>query len=496
MDDPGPPSRKGAVSSAHTFVAVDLGASSGRVVVGRVGPRQLTVASRHRFPNGPVRLPDGLYWDMTGIFRSVIYGLSLAERDEPVSIGVDSWGVDYGLLDEHGGLLGLVRHHRDPRNNDAASDVVRRFGSERLYSANGLQFLPFNTIFQLAAAQGTPQLTHASSLLLVPDLMAYWLTGSMGAEVTNASTTGLLDVGTRQWSPWLSSVAGVDPSLLPPLREPGTPIGSLLPPIATATGHAEAFVTAVASHDTASAVTAIPATSSDFAYISCGTWSLVGVELPDPIRTEEAREANFTNELGVDATTRFLRNVMGMWLVQECVRAWGLDESQMPDLVRAAGAEPALASLVDAGDPVFLAPGDMPARIGRYCAETNQPVPCAPASVLRCVFDSLALAHRAGVLTAMRLSGRDVRAVHIVGGGARNALLCQLTADALGLPVLAGPVEATAIGNVLVQARSHDVVGDLGRLRGLVAESQEVRRYDPEGNTDAWHAAARRIGLD
>ncbi|WP_236543178.1 rhamnulokinase [Spiractinospora alimapuensis] len=484
------------MSSTHSFAAVDLGASSGRVVVGEVGTRTLTMTQRHRFPNGPVRLPDGLFWDLTGLYRSVLHGLSRARQDGPVSIGVDAWGADYGLLDARGGLLGLVHHHRDPRTEEVASEVVRRVGADELYGVNGTQFLPFNTIFQLAAAHGTPQLRNADSLLLVPDLVAYWLTGSVGAEITNASTTGLLDVAERRWSPWLADVAAVEPELLAPLREPGTTIGPLLPEVSAETGLWETSVTSVASHDTASAVAAVPALSPDFAYISCGTWSLVGVELPSPLRTEDARAANFTNELGLDATTRFLRNVMGMWLVQECARHWDLDESEIPTLVRAAAAEPPRVSLIDAGDPGFLTPGEMPARIARFCAETDQPVPTSRAAVTRCVLDSLALAHRVGVLTAMRLTDRDVRTVHIVGGGARNTLLCQLTADALGLPVLAGPAEATAIGNVLVQARASGVLGDLPSLRRLVATTQEVRRFEPRGTTTPWVDAARRLGLE
>lgn len=484
------------MSATHSFAAVDLGASSGRVVVGRVGRGELSLSEAHRFPNGPVRLPDGLYWDVLGLFREILRGLSLAADARPASIGIDSWAVDYGLLDERGALLGLAHHHRDSRTDQAAPAVVERIGAAELYAANGLQYLPFNTIFQLAAARGTAALMAARTLLLVPDLLGYWLTGAAGAEVTNASTTGLLDAATHEWNAGLAEAVGVDPAILPELRNPGSTLGPLLPEVAAETGMDAVAVTAVASHDTASAVVGVPATTPGFAYISCGTWSLAGLELPRPVRTEEARAANFTNELGLDGTTRFLRNVMGMWLVQESLRTWGLDNSALPELVEGAAAAKPFASLVDPNDPRFMPPGDMPARIERYCAETGQPVPADRAALLRCVFDSLALAHRAAIGTAARLSGRDVDVVHMVGGGSRNQLLCQLTADALGTPVLAGPVEATAIGNVLVQARAAGLMGELAEMRQLTAQTHELRRYEPDGNESEWRAAARRVGLE
>ncbi|MFI7673714.1 rhamnulokinase family protein [Actinophytocola sp. NPDC049390] len=439
--------------------AADLGAASGRVIVGAVGPDTLELRECHRFPNRPVRIAGTLHWDILALYQGVLDGLRAAG---PVDgIGIDSWAVDYGLLDADGALLGNPVHYRDERTAHAR-DNLERLGAAELYATTGLQFLPFNTIHQLAAE---PRLHLAHRLLLIPDLLAYWLTGEIGAEVTNASTTQLLDVRTRTWATALIEKVA-DPALLPPLREPGTVVGR----------HDGTPVIAVGSHDTASAVAGVPAEDTRFAYISCGTWSLVGVELDAPVLTEAGRAANFTNELGIDGTVRYLRNVMGLWLLQECVREW---DANTADLLEAAARRPRRA-VIDPDDPVFLPPGDMPGRIVAACERAGQPVPEDRPAIVRCVVDSLADAHRRAVQDAQSLSGKEIDVVHIVGGGARNALLCQLTADACGLPVVAGPVEATAIGNVLVQARALGALdGDLNRLRALVRATQPVTRYQP-----------------
>ncbi|MEV6376287.1 rhamnulokinase [Micromonospora musae] len=469
--------------------AVDLGASSGRVMVGRVGPDVLDLTEVHRFANEPVRLAGTLHWDILALARGVLDGLRAAG---PVtSVGVDSWAVDYGLLDASGALLGNPVHYRDARTDGVAERLATRLGRERLYATTGLQQLPFNTIYQLAAARGTPQLDVARWLLLIPDLVAYWLTGEVGAEVTNASTTQLYDVRRRAWATDLMVDAGIRPELFPPLREAGSRIAPVLPALGLP---GEPEVVAVGSHDTASAVVGVPASGENFAYISCGTWSLVGVELDAPVLTEASRRANFTNESGVDGSIRYLRNVMGLWLLQESMRAWGT--ADLPELLRRAADEPAFRSVVDPDDPAFLPPGDMPARLAQACRRAGEPVPTTPAGTVRCILDSLALAHRRAVRQAQQLSGRQVETVHVVGGGARNALLCQLTADACGLPVLAGPVEATAFGNVLVQARTAGAVeGDLAALRALLRETQPVVRYEPRGAQAAWRAAEERLGV-
>ncbi|MEV6009738.1 rhamnulokinase family protein [Streptomyces sp. NPDC051976] len=482
------------------FAAVDLGATSGRVIVGRVGRGEMELREVNRFGNGPVRLPSGLHWDLPALVRGVMEGLRAAGRAGGVaSVGIDSWAVDYGLLDADGALLGLPYHYRDARTAGVAERVRDEIGARELYALNGLQHLPFNTVFQLAAARGSAQLAAARTLLLMPDLLGHRLTGEIGAEVTNASTTGLLDARTGAWSRELAGRIGLDPGLLPPLREPGSRVGTLLPRIAAATGLAPGTpVTAVASHDTASAVAAVPATAPGAAYISCGTWSLAGLELDAPVLGEASRAANFTNERGVDGTVRYLRNIMGMWLLEECRRAWAA-QGQPTELAalldEAADAEP-FAALVDAEAPEFLAPADMPAAIRAFCVRTGQRPPADRGAVVRCVLESLALAHRRVLRRAAELADRDVTHIHLVGGGSRNALLCRFTAEATGLPVIAGPAEATALGNILVQARAHGLVGDLPAMRRLVAATQRLRRYEPGGGTARWAAAADRLPRD
>jgi rhamnulokinase len=466
-------------------VAVDLGASSGRVVVGRVGPSRLELEEVHRFPNEPVALPDGLHWDILRLYRELLGGLRAAAggADPVVSVGVDGWGVDYGLLDETGALLGNPYHYRDGRTDGVADKVHARWPFEELYARTGIQLLPFNTVYQLAAATGTAQLEAARTLLLLPDLLGYWLTGRAGAEATNASTTALLDVRTGDWSPEALAAAGIGRNLFPGLRRPGDSLGPLRAEVAAETGlPGSVVVTAVGSHDTASAVVGVPAEGDRFAYISCGTWGLVGIELDAPVLTGESRAANFTNEGGVDGRVRYLRNVMGLWLLQESLRAWERagQPADLPALLEAAAARPPGGPLVDPDAPAFLPPGDMPSRVRAACRRAGQPVPATQPELVRCILDSLAAAFARAVADAARLSGRQVEVVHLVGGGARNRLLCQLTADACGLPVLAGPVEATALGNVLVQARaSGRLGGDLEALRALVRQTQEVHRYRP-----------------
>lgn len=488
-------------TGAATVAAVDLGASSGRVMLGRVEPDRLDLIEVNRFPNVPVRIAGTLHWDILALYRGILDGLRAAGRDAGrlTSVGIDSWAVDYGLVDASGALLGNPVHYRDGRTDGAMDKVLANVPAEDVYQITGLQFLPFNTLYQLAASARSPQLAAARSLLLVPDLLSYWLTGVAGTEVTNASTTQLLDVHSRTWSDRLLAAAGVSADLFPPMRQPGDAAGELLPDVLDDTGLVGPVpVTAVGSHDTASAVVGIPAAGERFAYVSCGTWSLVGVELDTPVLTEESRRANFSNEGGVDGTFRYLRNVLGLWLLQESIRSWkaaGLP-TDLAALLHDAADVPAFSAVVDASDPAFLPPGDMPARIAAACRRTGQTPPQSQAETVRCVLDSLALAHRVAVHDAARLSGRDVDAVHIVGGGAGNALLCQLTADACGRPVVAGPVEAAALGNVLVQARAAGVVpGDLSTLRALLRRTQDLRTYEPRGDEAAWRSAAARIGV-
>ncbi|MFI8890602.1 rhamnulokinase family protein [Streptomyces paradoxus] len=482
-------------AAVKSYAAVDLGASSGRVMVGRVGPDSLELAEAHRFPNRPVRVPEGLRWDVLGLYAGVLDGLRAAGAhcDGGLdSVGIDSWAVDYGLLDADGALLGNPVHYRDPRTEGVAEKVWATVPAEELYAATGLQYAPFNTLYQLTAARSTAQLAQARRLLLMPDLLTYWLTGEQGTELTNASTTQLIDPRTRDWAYDVASRLGIDLGLFAPLRHPGDPAGLLREAVLEETGLSGPVpVTAVGSHDTASAVAAVPASGERFAYICTGTWSLAGLELDAPVLTEESRAANFTNELGLDGTVRYLRNIMGLWLLQECVRSWG--DPDLGALLLEASKAPALRSVVDAGDASFLAPGRMPERIAEACRVSGQSVPESPAEVTRCILDSLALAHRKAVQDAQRLAGHAVDVVHVVGGGTRNALLCQLTADACGLPVVAGPTEAAALGNVLVQARAHGLVGDLPGMRRLLVNTQPLTRYEPRGGTERWRAAQSRL---
>ncbi len=458
-------------------------------MVGRVGPRTLELQEAYRFANDPVALPDGLHWDVLRLHHEIIEGLRRAARLAPStrSVGVDGWGVDYGLLDRAGRLLGNPYHYRDGRTARGVESVHAVVPQERLYARTGTQFMPINTVYQLAAAVGTAELEAAQTLLLVPDLIGYWLAGGMHAEATNASTTGLFDPVAGSWAVDIVSSLDLPATILPRLVHPGESLGPIRPAVIADAGLSrDAVLTAVGSHDTASAVVGVPAENERFAYISCGTWSLVGVELEAPILSEASQQANFTNELGVDGRTRYLRNVLGLWLLQESVRVWEHqgEKVELASLLAAAASQPRGGSVVDVDDPRFLPPGDIPDRIGAYCRETDQPVPASRPAMVRCILDSLARAFARAIDDAGRLSGLDIAAIHIVGGGCRNELLCQLTADVCGMPVTAGPVEATALGNVLVQARAQGLIGgDLAALRSVVRATQPLRRYEPAAKT-------------
>lgn len=477
------------MSGAGAVAAVDLGATSGRVIVGHLDEAAGTLELDHvaRFPNGPVRLASGLHWDFTGLYRDLARGLADAFRREPAvaSIGVDSWAVDYGLL-RGDRLIGEPFHYRDARNDAAVDAVHARVPFAELYRRNGLQFLRFTTVYQLAADQGSGWLDLADSLLLIPDLIGFQLTGTKVAERTNASTTGLVSVASGEWDDDLIERLGFAPSVFAPLVAPGDRLGGLRADVAADLGApARVEVVAVGSHDTASAVVAVPMRAESAAYISCGTWGLVGVELEHPVTTDAAREANFTNEGGVDGRVRFLHNVMGLWLLSESVRWWERDGDaiDLTELLAAAASVTAPVTVFDANDPRFLAPGDLPGRIAEWCREHGEPAPQTRAEFARSIVESLAEAFAQTVRSASVLSGVDVETIHVVGGGALNELLCRRTADRSGLPVLAGPVEATAIGNVLVQARAQGFVhGDLESLRALVARAFAPVRYEPRGH--------------
>ena len=468
--------------STVAVAAVDLGATSGRVMIGHVSPDMLEATAVARFPNDPVQTSDGLHWNILGLYGAAVNGLREAFRAEPAirSIGVDSWAVDYGLLRD-GRLLGNPYHYRDPRTERGVEAVHERMPHAELFARNGLQFLPFNTLYQFAA-EPADLLAFADSALLIPDLFGFWLTGQARAEETNASTTGLLHAG-GGWDEELIAALGLPRGILPPLIAPGARLGALRPEVAGSIGaHPDVAVTAVGSHDTASAVLAVPMRPDAAAYISCGTWGLVGVEVGHPVLTAEALAANFTNEGGVDGRIRLLHNIMGLWVLSEAVRTWERagHPIDLPTLLDSAEEVTGPIPVFDVNDPRFLAPGDMPSRIDAWCAEHDIAPPRTRAEYARSIVESLAQAFADAAREAGRIGGVDVRTIHIVGGGSLNELLCQRTADRAGLPVLAGPVEATALGNVLIQARALGAVtGSLEALRDLVARTHAPRRFEP-----------------
>ncbi len=470
--------------NAAWVAAIDLGATSGRVMLGNLGPDQLSVEAVHRFPNDPVRIPDGLHWNILELYRNILVGLRKAVGAQPdlAGIGICSWAVDYGLVSGDR-LINNPFHYRDERTARGVELVHKIADHATLYATNGLQFLPFNSIYQLAVDQEAGVINDTTRMLMLPDLLGFWLTGEQVVERTNASTTGLLDLGTGTWNGTLIDKLSLPRSLFPFLIDPGTRIGGLRDEVAAEVGATAALdVIAVGSHDTASAVVGVPMTEPGAAYVSSGTWSLVGVELDRPVLTEDSREANFTNEGGVDGKIRYLRNVMGMWLLSESIRSWEREGQsvELTTLLAQATAVRTPVPIFDANHPSLLPPGDMPKRIAALCAEADAAALDSPAVFARSILESLAEAYATAITDAERLSGQKINTVHIVGGGSQNTLLCQLTADRTGRRVLAGPVEATAIGNVLIQGRAAGLVqGELSELRALIARAFPPVEYQP-----------------
>ncbi|HJU00789.1 MAG TPA: rhamnulokinase family protein [Actinomycetes bacterium] len=477
-----------------SYAAIDLGAASGRVVVGHVDEHRVALEEVHRFPNVAVTTPDGVLWDVLSLWRGVLDGLAKVDPDRELrGVGVDGWGVDYGLLDGEGRLLANPHSYRDPRTRDLVEQALGVIPADELYRLTGVQPQPINTLYQLLAERGLARLEAARTLLFIPDLIAYWLTGEPMVEATVASTSQLYDTGTGDWAWPVIERYRLPGHIFTPVVEPGAARGALLTQVAEATGvPARVGVTAVASHDTASAVAAVPAENDGFAYVSSGTWSLVGVETAGPVRTQAARAAGLTNELGVASTNRLLKNTTGLWLLQECRRVWSQqgDHRDYGELAAAAAAAPAFGPLVDPDDESFAGAADMPSSIRSFCARTGQRPPSDHGAMVRCILESLACACRLVLDQIEAVADRKIEVVHVVGGGARNRLLCQLTADAAGRPVLAGPVEATSLGNILVQAFGSDM--SLTELRELVRRSIGPRRYAPR-DPEAWSDALDRF---
>lgn len=478
--------------SSRRHIAIDLGASSGRVMEVVIGDGELSVRELHRFANAPVTARHAgavtLCWPMERLWESILEGLRTAAAGGEVdSIGIDSWAVDYALLDDDGELVRPIAAYRDSRTKQPFSRLRAELGDKAIYAATGIAFQPFNTLYQLAADAEDPirPLERAARMLMLPDYIAYRLTGAMACERTNASSTQLLDAQTREWNREFLRAAGAPERILPELVDAGDrePLGTLLVDIADETGlSASTPVFAAATHDTASAVVAAPIDPAHDLYVSSGTWSLVGLELPQAVIGDAAREANMTNELGAFGAVRFLKNVAGLWLVQQCEAAFAAEgrARSWDELAALAHAAEPLRSVVDPNDPAFFEPGDMPARIRASCVARGEPVPECDAQLLRCALDSIALATAQAARQAATLARREVRRMAIVGGGSANDLLNQLIADAAGLPVEAGPAECTAIGNALMQHAAIEGVTRASELRAIVRASAAIRRFDPD----------------
>ncbi|HZU26994.1 MAG TPA: rhamnulokinase family protein [Bryobacteraceae bacterium] len=459
----------------RAFVAIDLGATSGRVMLCRLADSRLTLREAHRFPNQPVFYNGGLHWNMPGIWQEIRRGLD--SIDTPVdSIGVDSWGVDYALLGEGGALLENPFHYRDARTDGVMEEVCARIGADRLYDITGVQLMPINTLYQLCAAQRRmPRvLAAAEHLVTIPDLVNFWLTGTIGCEYTIASTTQMLSQRTRDWAADLLRALELPTHLLTRIVPPGTRLGAL----------SGAEVIAPACHDTASAVASVRA-SGDTAFLSSGTWSLLGTEVPAPVVTAAARDLNFTNEGGVCGTTRLLKNITGLWLLEGCRKQW---TATWDELLAQAEAAPPLRSLIDPDNPAFVRPENMTAAICDYCRQTDQPAPADCGQFVRAVLESLALKYRCVLEQLETVTGSRFTAIRVIGGGAKNALLNQFTADATGRTVIAGPAEATALGNVAMQMLVLGEVATLDAARDFIEWSQTPAHFDPRPSP-AWDKA-------
>ena len=476
------------MDKSKDFLAFDLGAESGRGILGCFDGKQIKLKVLHRFPNGGIRILDNLHWDIISLWREIKNTLSICAKNGSniESIGVDTWGVDFGLLDKTGHLIGLPFHYRDSRTTGVLEKVFDLMPRPSIFELSGCQFMEINTIYQLYSMVLTdsPLLRFAETFLTIPDLINFWLTGQKVSEFTNATTTQLYDPRKENWSAELCQVLNIPLGIFPQVIQPGTDIGMILPSITNETAFQPTRVIAPACHDTGSAVAAVPVQNESWAYISSGTWSLMGIEVEEPIITKHALDLNFTNEGGVNNTFRFLKNIMGLWLVQECRRTWSRSGEQMSyDEISqiAAQAEP-FKALIDPDHHLFLASGDMPKRIVDFCKQTNQNLPLTKGEIVRSALESLALKYRWVLEKLEFVKGEAIDTIHIIGGGTQNKLLCQFTADATKRQVIAGPVEATSIGNLLVQMASCGAIGSITEGREIIAESSELIYFEPTDN--------------
>lgn len=471
--------------SDKTVLSVDLGAESGRVMAVTFNGRSFAQAELHRFPNTPVTVNGTLHWDFLRLWRDIQIGIEKGKALHPASIGVDTWGVDFGLLDKQGHLIGNPVHYRDGRTDGMMARAFNKIPRAEIFAQTGVQFMQINTLYQLISLveSRSPQLDIADTLLLSPDLLNYWLTGQKVSEFSIASTTQMMNPQTGAWAVDLLHKLDIPQHILPEIVPSGTRLGQYdgIPVIAPA------------CHDTGSAVAAVPAATADFAYISSGTWSLLGLELPQPVLSEAALAANVTNEGGVYGSVRLLKNLMGMWLLQQSRAAWTAHNEPFSygDLVEMAQTARPFRSFINVNDPLFIKHGDMPERIQSFCKQTGQPVPQTKGEIVRVILESLAMAYRATLAQLTAVTPHPVRVIHIVGGGTQNKLLNQMTANATGLPVIAGPIEATVIGNATVQLIALGEIADLTQARAIVAEMAELAHYEPQ-ETAVWQEMYQR----
>lgn len=484
------------------YLAFDLGAESGRAVIGFFDGERIRLEDVHRFANQPVRVLDTVYWDVLRLFSELKRGLGMAitsHGKEIEAIGVDTWGVDFALLGSDDSLLANPRHYRDHANDSILETAFQIVPRERIFARTGIQFMQINSIFQLLSMKraGYPALGAAKTLLFTPDLLNFWFTGVKSTEFSIASTSQMVDPNSRSWANDLVGEFGLPNEILTDIVATGTPVGSLRPDIAAEFGAGPIPVIATGEHDTASAVVAVPASTADYAYISSGTWSLVGIETTEPRITPETLAANFTNEGGACGTIRLLKNVMGLWLVQECRRSWARrgDDLSYARLTELAAEAAAFGPLIDPDHTDFLAPTDMTQAISLFCSRTGQRMPQTPGETVRCCLESLALKYRWVIEKLETFRGRRIETIHIVGGGTQNRLLCRLAAEATGRTVIAGPVEATALGNVLMQALGRGHIQSLEQARDIVRRSFELELYEPTASRAAWDEAYARFLL-
>jgi len=480
--------------SKTDFLAFDLGAESGRTILGTLNKGQLDIKELHRFSNRPVSMLGHLHWNIASMFEELKTGLRICAAEpgaEPVSYAIDTWGVDYGLLGSDGSFLGLPYAYRDPRTEGAIEGFFERMPAARVYELTGIQFMPFNTLFQLFAMvrDRSPLKDAAADLLFMPDIFNYLLCGARRTEFSYATTSQLYNPVRKDWEDELFAALGISKSIMQQIVPSGTVIGELNADIAGETGLGRLKAIATASHDTASAVAAVPAEGEDWAYISSGTWSLMGIEIPEPVISEQARRCQFTNEGGAEGTIRFLKNIMGLWLLQQCRRAWASErEYSYEELAEMAGSGPAFKAVVDPDCLEFYNPPDMPEAIVNFCRRRNLPYPETHSEFVRCILESLALKYRLVLDMLREVQSQPINRIHIIGGGTRNKVLCQFAADATGVPVIAGPVEATAMGNIMVQAMALGHVDSLSGIRSVIRGSCKPEVYEPR-DSDDWNEA-------